>query len=557
MSGLAGTDSLAPDTSSTYDIVIVGGGSHGGALAWQASLRGYKVLLLEREDFVCATSSNSMKIIHGGVRYLQRLDIVRLRLSVFERTKLLSIAPHLVFPLKCVIPTYKKLSKNKWVVGAAFRLYDLLSAGRNRGISECKQIPDTRTLSKYELKQAFPGIKDNGFTGGAVWYDATVRSAERLVLSYLFSAQELGANILNYTAVTDILTEAGQVVGVVAIDKFSQKEVRVKCGLVVDATGPWSFFRQYCDQARKKWYFTKAVNIIVNRRLVDDAIGLTVPASKNAVSRMLFLAPTENATAIGTWYFHCEGGTVAANDVTQNEITLILQDINSVLSGVVLTLNDVSRVQVGLLPIKSGEAPVGDPDLISDSEIEMADKYGGPGGLVYIQGTKLTTALSSSIRCLDVINANTKGRFAKAIHSEKLFDWQTTDKYGEFLSGCEVKYKHLWSADTVREIIGCLGTKIKRVAAIAEANMELQGVVPGGANISLALVAYIIENQRVFTLSDLLLRRLNVGAYSVPAMETVECCADMLARHSGWSQAVRAENIRDLLETYPSWTKEK
>ncbi len=557
MSGQAGKDNLVPDTSNTYDMVIVGGGSHGGALAWQASIRGYKVLLLERDDFVSGTSANSMKIIHGGVRYLQRLDIVRLRLSVSERTKLLSIAPHLVFPLKCVIPTYKKLSKNKWIVGAAFKLYDLLSAERNRGVSECKQILNTGILSKRELKQAFPDIKDNCFTGGAVWYDATVHSAERLVLSYLFSAQELGAHTLNYTAVTEILTEAGQVVGIVAIDKFSQKEIRVKCGLVVDATGPWSFFKKYCDQTQKKWYFTKAVNIIVNRRLVDDAIGLTVPASQNAVSRMLFLAPTENATAIGTWYFYCEGGIAAANDVTQNEITLILKDINSVLSGVVLMLSDVFRVQVGLLPVKSGKPSIGDPELIADSEIEMADKYGGPSGLVYIQGTKLTTALSSSIRCLDVINENTKGRFAKAIHSEKLFDWQTTDKYGEFLRGCEVKYKHLWSADIVREIISCLGTKIERVAVIAEANMELQGVVPGGANISLALIAYIIENQRVFTLSDLLLRRLNVGAYLVPAMETVECCADILARHFGWSQAMRAENIRDLLETYPSWTKEK
>jgi len=545
------------DLQGEYDIVIVGGGSHGGALAWQASIRGYRVLLLEKQDFVSATSSNSLKIIHGGVRYLQRLDIQRLRLSVSERKRLLTIAPHLVAPLKCVIPTYQKLSKNKWIVGAAFKLYDVLSLDRNSGMPLCRKIPNTHTVPKRELKALFPNVESGRFTGGAIWYDAMVRDPERLTLSYLFSAQQHGAKIMNYTGVTELLIESNGVVGLVANDVLSQKKIEIKCDLVVDATGPWSFFKKYTNRSVRDWHYTKAVNIIVCKRLVDNAIGLTVPASSNAVSRMLFMVPSEGFTAIGTWYFQCKGGAVGENKVSHEEMTLILQDLNSVLSDISVCVGDVSRIQVGLLPVKNGVQVEGDPELIGDSEIGYASEYGGPDGLLYVQGTKLTTALSSSIRCLNLIDSTKKRRNSTIIASDKLFDWQTTEKYDEFLSKCTLKYSHLWPEYIVCEIIRRFGTNIAEIAAIAEGNRKLQGIVPGSTCIPTAMVEYVIENEGVFSLSDLLLRRINVGAYAVPAMAVVEYCADQMADHLGWSNAVRSENISDLLETYLLWTKEK
>ncbi len=154
-----------------YDLIVVGGGIFGACAAWDAASRGLKVALLEKKDFSHATSANHLKMVHGGIRYLQHGDVVRVRESCRERTALLKIAPHLVRPLPIVMPTYGHGKRGKAVLGLGVSLYDLLTLDRNKPIAdEGRRIPGGSLITRQEVLNYFPGIEQRGLTGAAVFY---------------------------------------------------------------------------------------------------------------------------------------------------------------------------------------------------------------------------------------------------------------------------------------------------------------------------------------------------------------------------------------------------
>src|SRR5829696_8656869 len=133
-----------------FDILVVGGGIHGAITAWDAALRGLSVALIERGDFGGATSQNSLKIIHGGLRYLQDGNLARIRSMARERSSWMKMAPHLVHPLTCLTPTRQKISRSRLALGIALTLNDLLSLDRHRMTDLQKTLPAGSIVSQQE-----------------------------------------------------------------------------------------------------------------------------------------------------------------------------------------------------------------------------------------------------------------------------------------------------------------------------------------------------------------------------------------------------------------------
>ena len=147
----------------TFDIVIIGGGVAGACAAWDASLRGLTVALIERADFGSGASAHSLKVLHGGIRYLQHLDIPRLRESCAERSAFLRIAPHLTRPLPFALPTFGYGLRGKFPLRAAFQLLNVFTGGRNDGIEDRAQhIPAPFVMSRQEFVRRFPAFDEPG-----------------------------------------------------------------------------------------------------------------------------------------------------------------------------------------------------------------------------------------------------------------------------------------------------------------------------------------------------------------------------------------------------------
>src|SRR3954470_5803698 len=171
-------------TSTTFDLLVVGGGIYGLTLAYDAAQRGLTVALVERDDFGGGASFNHLRTIHGGLRYLQSLDLARARESVRERRTVARIAPHAVEPLPFALPVYRSITRGKIAMRAGLLLDALVAAGRNRGVPASHRIPRGRVLGRASAVQQFPGLRRQGLTGAAVYYDYVTTESDRYTFSF-------------------------------------------------------------------------------------------------------------------------------------------------------------------------------------------------------------------------------------------------------------------------------------------------------------------------------------------------------------------------------------
>ena len=223
-----------------FDLLIVGAGIFGAAAAWDAALRGYKVALVEQNDFGSGVSANSYKIVHGGIRYMQHLDIPRVRSSCHERSTFLKIAPHLVHPLPIAMPTYGYGMSGKPVLKTGMLLYDILTADKNKGISdEQRKISWAETLSKSETLNLFPGLDTRGLTGAALFSDAQIYNPPRLVLAFLQSAVSKGATVCNHAKVTGFDISGDSVKAAEVKDCLTGDAFKIRAKTYLTAAGPW------------------------------------------------------------------------------------------------------------------------------------------------------------------------------------------------------------------------------------------------------------------------------------------------------------------------------
>jgi len=212
-----------------YDVAIIGGGMIGTGVARDAAMRGLKIVLLEKEDFCYGTSGRSSRMIHGGLRYLANFDLGLVREGLREREILLSLAPHLVHPLKFLIPLYGGLL-NKMKLKIGMVLYDLLSYD--------KSLPNHKFLNKAQVLETEPGLAKNGLKGAYVYYDSQIALTERLCMENVVSALSHGALLLNHAKVVGLVKENDAVSGVKVEDKLSGKTALFRSKLVVNVGGP-------------------------------------------------------------------------------------------------------------------------------------------------------------------------------------------------------------------------------------------------------------------------------------------------------------------------------
>src|SRR3990172_4858416 len=223
----------------TYDLIIIGGGIYGAMLALEAIRRGLYPLLVERDDFGEFTSSNSLRIIHGGVRYLQSLDLYRLRKSIAERRWFLQNFPNLVEPLPCLMPLYGKGLRRPFLLRMGLLAYEFLSYKPNQGVRSDRHILPGRIIDATQTREIFSDVDTEGLQGGAIWYDAFMPDSQRVLMEILRWACNYGATALNYVEAVQLLKDKKGIAGIIAIDHESGQYHEFRTNVVVNACGPW------------------------------------------------------------------------------------------------------------------------------------------------------------------------------------------------------------------------------------------------------------------------------------------------------------------------------
>ncbi|MEO0367288.1 MAG: glycerol-3-phosphate dehydrogenase/oxidase, partial [Pseudomonadota bacterium] len=390
--------------SDQFDIVVVGAGIHGACAARDAALRGMKVALIDKGDLNGATSHNSLKTIHGGIRYLQHLDFKRSWQSIKEQKVWLRTAPHLTKPLPFIMPTYGHGMRGPLAMFCGVNLFNLLGIGRNRHLRKDRQLPAGKVVGRNTCLEKAPTTKPENLTGGATWYDAQIEQADQAVLQICQQTTELGGVVANYVRAGKIRLDGNQKIEQIELqDELTGEKFTIAARSVLNAAGPWAAnYLQGLDSAaisHQGMALTKSMNLVVNRpapEFAQAAQSKLVSDSKvGHTKRLYFMVPWQTHTMFGTTHFPFNGDLNNAG-ATDAEVKAFVDEINQAFPGYNLEINEVSYCYHGLTPAEEED---GGSSRARHSRIVVHDIH----GLVSMISVKWTTARLVAKKAVDAI----------------------------------------------------------------------------------------------------------------------------------------------------------
>jgi glycerol-3-phosphate dehydrogenase len=509
----------AMDADQQYEMIVIGAGINGAAIAREAALAGLKVLLVERGDIGCGTSSASSRLIHGGLRYLEHAELGLVRESLLERERLLELAPHLVEPLELCIPIYRTARRKRWQIAVGLALYDLLSAG--------KSLPRRRMFGRDELLAHLPGLNPDGLVGGASYYDAQVRYPERLVVENVRDAVGHGATLKTYTRVTRVRVDGGRAVGVEWRSASGAGAAAAR--LIVNAAGPW--VDEVLGPIRHTRLIggTKGSHIVVPPFAGAPRSGVYVEAGADA--RPFFILPWNGLVLIGTTDERYEGDPGGAT-IDARERAYLVAETERVFPGAAGLEGRVLYTHTGVRPLPY--KPRGAEGAITRRH--LVRRHRAARGLYSIVGGKLTTHRALAEDVLAKLEGELPRRVPHDVTRERpLPGALPAPERAELLEELRARFGGR-QAERLARIYGRFAADIAALAA------EPGLAEPLGDNAVLtAELVYAVTHEWAVSLEDLLQRRTMAGLDADFGLNAAPAAADALTRLGIWD-AARAEH---------------
>jgi len=550
---------IAELAENEFDVLVVGAGIHGVAVAYDAALRGLKVALIDKGDFGSATSSNSLKIVHGGLRYLQHADFRRMRESIRERKTLMRIAPHLVYPLPFLIPTYGHFVKGPEALFFAMLANDLISLDRNWGMPPDKRLPRGRVISREEMERLFPGVNQENLTGGAIWYDAQMYNSERLILAFLHSAVQAGASACNYVKAEAFDLRGDRVVGIKARDVLTDTPFSVRARLVVNTSGPW--YNQILNmlgqrEAPDRILLSKALNIVTRPISEGFAVGVysrkkykDADAVLSKGSRLFFITPWRGKSLIGTAHVAYDGNPNNFR-VTRQDIDDFLREVQDAYPSAELKSDDVTFYQAGMLPITAVDPDTGDVTLAKHHRIVDHRKAHGVEGALSVIGVKYTTARDVAEKTVDLALSKLGLPRRRCVTAIAPLYGGHVDCFEDFLKNELKASDGAIPPSSLEALLRNHGSAYQRVLRYVEESPVWATLLSDDSTTIKAEVLHAVREEMAQKLADVVFRRTELGTLGYPGKAALQTAADIMANELGWSNARVQQEIAEVEAVY-------
>ncbi|MDR6611199.1 glycerol-3-phosphate dehydrogenase/oxidase [Leifsonia sp. 1010] len=526
---MAALTTYTPEIPSV-DVAVIGAGINGLAVAREAAARGLTVALFDQDDLAARTSAISTRLIHGGLKYLERFELNLVYESIRERNILLAKAPHLVHPYPMLIPFSKQQSRPGWLLACGLMLHDVLSLG--------KPLPLNRVVFRKRLQRDWPALAAAGLRWGGLFHDANVPVTERLAVELAVDAQRHGAIVSTHSRVESLVRTGGRITGLRYRDRETGETRTVPARVTVNAAGPW--VDRVLDLAGahdRRIGPTKGSHLIV-----DDFPGAPETCiffESPADARPMFVLPWEDKYMIGTTDLPYDGSIddIAMDDA---ETAYLLGAVNDLIPQAGLTPEDVLWSYSGVRPLPYvGE--LDDPSKVSRDH-EIVVHTGADAGLVTIIGGKLTThrALGELVvRRLERELGRRPGpsptRGAR-LPGAPDGDWQ------EFRA--DYLRRSTLPAHTAQRLVETYGTVAADIERLAVGTPALAEIVDPDTGAIAAEAVHAVREEGALTLEDVVVRRMAVALNRDVGLAAAPAIAAVLVAHAGWNEA-RAESELD------------
>jgi glycerol-3-phosphate dehydrogenase len=501
----------------SFDVLVIGGGINGVAIARECAQWGKRTLLVEQNDFSSGTTSRSTRIIHGGLRYLEHGEIGLVRESLVERERLLSQLPHLVRPLQFLLALPKKsrsLRRSSLAIRTGLWLYHRWAGGKHNVSGD---------------RSAFERQLDNGSAWAVYSYeDAQCEFPERLVAEWLAESIAAGAVVCNHTQVLEITRSNGRVTGARLRDRISAQEYSVEAANVINATGPWA------DSVI-------GASGITTPRMIGGVRGshLVLPRFQGAPQQAIYTEATDGRPVfILPWNGQLLVGTseVADSNTPDNpqpsaeEIDYLFQSFTRLFARSGLTQADIRYDFAGIRPLPF--APGKDASAVTRHHILHDHLHDGVAGLISIIGGKLTTAASLARdvgRKLGIDIPEPVSFFASPAMEE---DVESTVRQWARIVASKAKIP-AGCAEAIAEWHGRHALAIAHAASLDERLRE--PLCPHSCHL-VAEAVEAVAHESAVTLGDILLRRVPVALGACWQEECSRDAAHKIGRALGWDQ---------------------
>ncbi|KAF5350533.1 hypothetical protein D9756_008519 [Leucocoprinus leucothites] len=527
-----------------FDLLIVGGGATGAGVAVDAASRGLKVALVERDDFAAGTSSKSTKLVHGGVRYLQKavfeLDYDQYKLvreALHERRIFLQTAPYLSNMLPIMLPVYKYWQVPYYLAGC--KLYDVLAGKEN--------METSYVMSKGKALETFPMLKSDGLVGAVVYYDGQ-HNDSRMNIALIMSAVKHGAAVANYCEVTQLhKNDSGKLTGANVRDNLTGKVYPVHAKGIINATGPFTDTLLTLDNPSHQPIVqpSSGIHITLPNYYSPRKMGLLDPSTSDG--RVIFFLPWQGNTIAGTT--DSPARVSRSPSASEEDIRWVLDEVHSYLSpDIKVRRGDVLSAWSGLRPLVRNPGASSTEGLVRNHMIHVSES-----GLLTIAGGKWTTYRAMAEETVD--------------EAVKVFGLGDKVK-----SGCVTERLRLvgsdgWSrnmfigltqtygldTDVAKHLSENYGDRAWTVCGLAEPTGEswpLHGkrLVPQYPFIE-AEVHYAIKHEYALSAIDVLARRTRLSFLNArAALDALPRVIDIMSAELNWSRSERNKQIRDTVE---------
>lgn len=537
-----------------FDLLVIGGGATGAGVAVDAASRGLKVALVERDDFSSGTSSKSTKLVHGGVRYLQKafleLDYEQYKLvreALHERKIFLQTAPYLSHMLPIMLPIYKWWQLPYYWAGC--KAYDILAGGEN--------MESSYIMTKGRALEAFPMLKADGLVGALVYYDGQHNDA-RMNVSLIMTAVQHGATVANHASLIALhKSPSGALSGALVRDRFTGEEIAVRAKGVINATGPFSDALLQLDSITPAGFQGKdlpedasknltayknvvapssGVHITLPNYYSPRTMGLLDPATSDG--RVIFFLPWQGNTIAGTTD---RGVDVETDPVArEEEIQWILEEIKRYLSpDIKVRRGDVLAAWSGLRPLIRDPSSPNSKDLVRNHLIHVSPT----SNLITIAGGKWTTYRRMAEETVDeavkVFGFKVGGCVTEEVRLVGSEGWSSNMFIG-------LVQRYGLETEVAKHLADNYGDRAWAVASMAEASGKrwpLHGVRlnPNYPYIE-AEVLYATRVEYAQTAIDVLARRTRLSFLNASAaLDVLPRVIELMSAELGWSEKRKEE----------------
>ena len=498
-----------------FDICIIGAGATGAGIALDATLRGLKVVLIDKSDFAGQTSSKSTKLIHGGVRYLEqavkKLDWEQykmVRKSLRERETLLKNAPHLSHPLALLTPCFNLFEGIYYTIG--MKIYEWISGSAN--------MPQSAWLSKKEALNRIPELKSERLNSGVLYYDGQLDDA-RYCLAIVQSAEANGAVVLNHAQALKFNKneDNGRLEALNVKDLMTDDEFVINAKVFVNATGPFadSIRQMASSKLKSRIKVSRGAHVVLPREVMKGDTAILVPKTDDG--RVIFMIPWQDHVLIGT--------TDEADELSENpkleeyEKTYLLEYVNRYFEKTV-TPNQIKSGFAGLRPLLQAQLQTAmnadTKSIVRDHEVEIDRRT----KLVSIMGGKWTTYRLMAKDTLDeiykeilkreIVKCTSENQILYGGENYRFEDWQElVNKYGI-------------SEFTAQHLMKKYGVKAMNVLQLTDNQPNLKELLSQNHPFIKAEIVYVIQEEMATTVDDVLERRLGLKLRDEVASKSVE-----------------------------------